>query len=108
MSTFNFSAPDDTRNAFNATFESQKKSAVVAELMREAVERAQSQQRSKDAYHRIFERRQHLIQVNQETEGAENRLLSTLTRSCRFKRQRHVLGQYSIGANKGSQRCLQS
>ena len=34
--------------------------------MREAVERAQSQQRSKDAYQRILERRQHAPRITDE------------------------------------------
>ncbi len=59
MSTVNFSVPEDIKLAFNATFEGQNKSAVIADLMREAVERAQRQQSSKDAYLRILQRRQH-------------------------------------------------
>jgi hypothetical protein len=42
------------------------KSAVIADLMREAVERAQSQQRSKDAYERILQRRQHAPHLTDE------------------------------------------
>ncbi len=57
MATVNFSVPEDVKDAFNATFEGQNKSAVIADLMREAVERAQSQQRSKDAFQRILARR---------------------------------------------------
>ena len=41
-------------------------SAVIADLMREAVERAQSQQRSKEAYQRILERRQHAPRITEE------------------------------------------
>ncbi|MSQ74720.1 MAG: hypothetical protein EXR34_02900 [Rhodoferax sp.] len=59
MATVNFSVPEDIKNAFNTTFKGVNKSAVIADLMREAVERARSQQRSKDAYERILERRQH-------------------------------------------------
>ena len=59
MPTVNFSVPEDVKEAFNATFEGQNKSAVIADLMREAVERAHSKQRSKDAYLRILARRQH-------------------------------------------------
>ena len=59
MPTVNFSVPEDVKEAFNATFEGQNKSAVIADLMREAVERAQSKQRSKDACLRILARRQH-------------------------------------------------
>ena len=66
MPTVNFSVPEDIKNAFNTTFEGQNKSAVIAELMREAVERAQSQQRSKEAYQRILERRQHAPHISEE------------------------------------------
>ena len=59
MPTVNFSVPENVKEAFNATFDGQNKSAVIADLMREAVERAQSQQRSKDAFARILARRQH-------------------------------------------------
>ena len=53
------------KEAFNATFEGQNKSAVIADLMREAVERAQSQQRSKDAFQRILARRQYVPSVTE-------------------------------------------
>ena len=66
MATVNFSVPDDIKNAFNTTFKGVNKSAVIADLMREAVERAQSQQRSKDAYQRILERRQHAPRITEE------------------------------------------
>lgn len=66
MSTVNFSVPEDIKNSFNTAFEGQNKSAVIAELMRDAVERVQSQQRSKEAYQRILERRQHAPRITEE------------------------------------------
>ena len=39
MSTVNFSVPEEVKDAFNAAFEGQNKSAIIADLMREAVER---------------------------------------------------------------------
>jgi hypothetical protein len=42
--TVNFSVPEDVKQAFNAAFEGQNKSAVIADLMREAVARAQRRQ----------------------------------------------------------------
>ena len=57
MPTVNFSVPDDVKDAFNTTFEGQNKSAVIAELMREAVARAAAQKRSEAAYRRILKRR---------------------------------------------------
>ena len=58
MPTVNFSVPEDVKEAFNNTFEAQNKSAVIADLMREAVDRAKGQQRAKEAYQRILLRRQ--------------------------------------------------
>ncbi len=57
MPTVNFSVPEDVKEAFNNTFEGQNKSAVIADLMREAVDRAKGQQRAKEAYQRILLRR---------------------------------------------------
>ena len=66
MATVNFSVPDDVKEAFNAAYKGQNKSAVIAELMREAVERAQRKQRSHDAITRIIERRKHAPTVTDE------------------------------------------
>jgi hypothetical protein len=54
LSTVNFSVPEDIKAAINITFEGQNKSAVIADLMRKAVKRVQSQQRNKETYQRIF------------------------------------------------------
>lgn len=43
MSTVNFSVPEDVKQAFNSAFEGQNKSAVLTELMREAIARVQQQ-----------------------------------------------------------------
>jgi hypothetical protein len=59
MSTVNFSVPEDVKNVFNKVFKGQNKSAVIAGLMLEAVERAQRKQRSHKAYLSILERRKH-------------------------------------------------
>lgn len=56
MATVNYSVPDDVRDAFNKTFKNQNRSAVVAELMREAVERVERKQRSREAIDRILAR----------------------------------------------------
>lgn len=55
MGTVNFSIPDDVKDAFNAVFEGQNKSAIVTQLMREAVERAELKQRSRSAITRILQ-----------------------------------------------------
>ena len=57
MATVNFSVPDDIRDLFNATFSHTNKSAVIAELMREAVERAARQRASQRAIESILKRR---------------------------------------------------
>jgi len=57
MSTVNFSVPEEVKQVFNATFEGQNKSAIIADLMLEAVERARSRERSLAAYKRILKRR---------------------------------------------------
>ena len=57
MATVNFSVPDNVRDAFNETFKDRNKSAIVADLMREAVERFQRRERSHEAVRRILERR---------------------------------------------------
>ncbi len=56
MATVNFSVPDDVKASFNATFAGQNKSAVVAGLMREAVEHAQRLARTTAAAARLLER----------------------------------------------------
>lgn len=57
MATVNFSVPDEVKAAFNSAFAGQNKSAVIAGLMCEAVERSQRQQRSRSAIGRILDRR---------------------------------------------------
>ncbi|MBS0487723.1 MAG: hypothetical protein JSS13_10300 [Proteobacteria bacterium] len=44
MATVNFSVPEDVKDAFNATFDGRNKSAIVADLLREAVEREKRRQ----------------------------------------------------------------
>jgi hypothetical protein len=41
MATMNFSIPQDVKDAFNATFKRKNKSAIISELMIEAIEREQ-------------------------------------------------------------------
>ena len=49
MATVNFSVPEAIKRAFNETFQDRNKSAIIAELMREAIERAQRRQRHVEA-----------------------------------------------------------
>ena len=57
MATVNFSVPEDVKTAFNETFKGRNKSAVIAELMREAVERVRRRQKGQEAIERILRRR---------------------------------------------------
>jgi metal-responsive CopG/Arc/MetJ family transcriptional regulator len=54
MATVNFSVPEEVKQAFNETFKDRNKSAVIAELMREAVDRARRRQRQSEAIARIL------------------------------------------------------
>lgn len=66
MSTVNFSVPEEIKNAFNEAFLGQNKSAIIASLMREAVEREQRRRLSQDACQRILERRKHAPTISEE------------------------------------------
>ena len=57
MATVNFSVPDVVSDAFNEAFKGRNKSAIIAELMREAVDRFRRRRRSHEAIVRILERR---------------------------------------------------
>ncbi|RPH40193.1 MAG: hypothetical protein EHM87_22720 [Burkholderiales bacterium] len=56
MATVNFSVPQELKDAFNETFHGQNKSAVIAALMREAIEREQRRLASVAAIDRILAR----------------------------------------------------
>jgi hypothetical protein len=45
MATVNFSVPDDVKRAFDAAFSGRNKSAVIARLMKEAVEEERRRER---------------------------------------------------------------
>jgi len=57
MATVNFSVPDEVRRAFNKAFARQNKSAVVANLMRDAVVRQKRLKARHEAIGRIAARR---------------------------------------------------
>ena len=54
MATMNFSIPGDVKERFNQTFVNSNKSAIVAQLLEEAIGRAESKQRSDLAVQRIL------------------------------------------------------
>lgn len=53
MATMNFSIPDDVKEAFNKAFEGENKSAVVASLLRKAVEEKERSRRSAELVERL-------------------------------------------------------
>ncbi len=57
MATVNFSVPDDVKNAFDRAFKNQNKSAVIAELMRQAVAETERKKRRKDIFATLTELR---------------------------------------------------
>jgi hypothetical protein len=64
MATVNFSVPEDVKQDFNRTFAGRNKSAVVADLMREAVERERRQREHVAAADAILRRRGKLPRVS--------------------------------------------
>lgn len=66
MATVNFSVPEDVKNDFNDTFKNRNKSAIIADLMREAVERERDNRESRRAIQRILRRRRTAPVVSDE------------------------------------------
>ena len=66
MGTVNFSVPDDVKKAFNETFKNRNKSAIIADLMREAVAREHDNGESRRAIRRILRRRRTAPVVSDE------------------------------------------
>ncbi|MEE8524436.1 MAG: hypothetical protein V3T72_10935 [Thermoanaerobaculia bacterium] len=58
MATVNFSVPEEVKTAFNETFSGENKSALIAQLMREAVERHRRRQRRAAAIEALLDWRQ--------------------------------------------------
>jgi hypothetical protein len=54
MATVNFSVPDHVKESFNRAFEGENKSAVIAQLMQQAIERRVQQRRRSDAIDAIL------------------------------------------------------
>jgi metal-responsive CopG/Arc/MetJ family transcriptional regulator len=57
VATVNFSVPDDVRDAFNEAFAGRNKSAIIAELMRQAVEEERQREAREAAVERLRQRR---------------------------------------------------
>jgi hypothetical protein len=56
MAIVNFSVPDDVKASFDETFRDQNKSAIIAQLMRDAVAREHRRRESARAVERIRKR----------------------------------------------------
>ena len=67
MATVNFSVPSDVKAAFDKAFARQNKSAVLTELMRQAVEERRQRQRRSKAIEKLLELR---TQTRRVTVGA--------------------------------------
>jgi hypothetical protein len=63
MATMNFSVPDDVRAAFNKAFAGTNKSALLTQLIRQALEEHQRQKRRARAISRLLELRSRLKPV---------------------------------------------
>ena len=64
MSTYNFSVPDDVKEAFNQTFQGENKSAVLTRLMCEAVEERKRQKQRMAAINAILQLREKSFVTN--------------------------------------------
>jgi hypothetical protein len=53
MGTMNFSVPDDLKEAFNKAFDGENKSAVIARLMRRAIDEKERNRRSLNLVERL-------------------------------------------------------
>jgi len=66
MATVNFSVPDNVKTLFNAAFAHKNKSAIIAELMLEAVEREKQVARRSEAIDRLLALRDRTPPVSEE------------------------------------------
>jgi metal-responsive CopG/Arc/MetJ family transcriptional regulator len=57
MATVNFSVPDDVKEAFQETFADENRSAIIANLMRQAVEQKKKEQRRAAAIEALLDLR---------------------------------------------------
>ncbi|MBI2353612.1 MAG: hypothetical protein HYV06_01055 [Deltaproteobacteria bacterium] len=64
MATVNYSIPDEVKELFNAAFSGKNRSAVVAELMRQAAERELTLRRRREAVEAVLHDRGTLASVD--------------------------------------------
>lgn len=73
MATVNFSVPQDIKDAFDKTFAKQNKSAVLADLMRQAVDERRRRKRVARAIDKILTLRKEMRPVSDRTVRAARR-----------------------------------
>jgi len=73
VATVNFSVPQDIKDAFDKTFARQNKSAVLADLMRQAVEERRRRKRVARAIDKILTLRTRMRPVGDRTLRAARR-----------------------------------
>lgn len=66
MATVNFSVPDEVKHAFDATFSGRNKSAVIAQLMTDAVEAERRKERRAKAVDALLAQRSRAPRVTDE------------------------------------------
>ncbi len=66
MATVNFSVPDEVKEAFNKAFAGENKSAIIARLMRQAVEEKERQLRNQAIIEEILRLREKSPKVTDE------------------------------------------
>lgn len=66
MATVNFSIPEDVKQAFNEVFQGQNKSAVIANLMKRAIEEQELQEKRAQAMNSLLARLKHKPEFSAE------------------------------------------
>ncbi len=66
MATVNFSVPDEVRDELNEAFAGENKSAIIARLMREAVEERRRQERRGAAIEGLLRLREEMPSLSEE------------------------------------------
>ena len=66
MATVNFSVPDEVKEAFNKAFAGENKSAIIARLMRQAMEEKERQLRNQAIIEEILRLREKSPKVTDE------------------------------------------
>ena len=73
MATVNFSVPSDVKDAFDKAFRRQNKSAVLTELMRQAVDEGQRRRRRARVVEKLLALRKRSRQVTDKAVRAARR-----------------------------------